>query len=166
MHARRPGSAGHTAQAEQRDAFDVLAQPDPRGQPRLQCRHCKPGNRRRKDDVDLRRLDLRLVKRREKRLLSQVEGDFDVGIVCLGEAAQLAVSRQRQRGVAELNPTAESEPPEFRAGEVGQCADGFVLGVPVGGNFTATAATDGSAMAVCVFSPRDPELPPVTLSIY
>ena len=91
MHARTP--AGHAAQAEQRDAFDVLAQPHPGGQPRLQCRYGEPGNRRRKDDVDLRRLDLGLVERCEQRLLSQVEGDFDESIVCLGEAAQLAVSR-------------------------------------------------------------------------
>ena len=127
VHAGHPGRAGHTAQAEQRDAFDVRAQPDPRRQPRLQRRHGKPGNRRRKDDVDLRRLDLRLVERCEQRLLGQVEGDVDVGVVGLGEAAQLAVSRQRQRGVAELNPTAEREPPKLRAGEVGQRADGFVL---------------------------------------
>ena len=67
--------------------------PNPGGQPRLQCRYGEPGNRRRKDDVDLRRLDLGLVERCEQRLLSQVEGDFDESIVCLGEAAQLAVSR-------------------------------------------------------------------------
>ena len=131
VHACGARRAGHTAQAEQRDAFDVLAQPDPRGQPRLQRRHSKPGHRRRKDDVDLRRLDLRLVECCEKRLLGEVEGDVDVGLVCLGEAAQLAVSRQRQRGVAEVNATAHSEPPKFRAGEVGQRADRFVLGVPV-----------------------------------
>ena len=131
VHARRPRRAGHTAQAEQWDTLDVLAQSDPRGQPRLQGRHGKSGHRRRKDDVDLRRLDPRLVKCREKRLLSQVEGDLDVEIVRLREAAELAVLRKRQRGVAEVNPTFESEPPKFRAGEVGQRADGFVLGAPV-----------------------------------
>jgi len=102
-----------------------------RREPRLQRRYGKSGHRRRKDDVDLRGLDLCLLKRCEQRLLGQVERDFDVGIVCVGEAAELTVSRQPQRGVSELDPATESEPPKLRAGEVRQRADGFILGVPV-----------------------------------
>jgi len=65
------------------------------------------------------------------RLLSQVEGDLDEGLVRFGETRQLLVARQRQCSVAGLNTTAESEPPKLRAGEVGQRADELVLAVIV-----------------------------------
>lgn len=73
------------------------------------------------------------IQRRQQRLLAQAEGDVDVdeGIICLGEAAQPAVAWQRQCGVARLDPAAEGEPSELRAGKVGQRANTLVLAVPV-----------------------------------
>ena len=151
VHARHAGGAGHTAQAEQRDPFDVGPQPDPRRQPRLQRRYGQPGDRRREHDVDLRRLDLGLVQRRQQRLLTQLERDLEIGVVRLGETVQLAVSRQPQRGMAVLNPAGAREPLKVWTGDVGQRSDDLILGIAVAvGTSPQPLAMDGS------FSRRSP----------
>lgn len=131
MHAGHPGGTGHTAQTEQRDAFDVFAQPHSVSQSRLQGGYGKTSDGGGENDIDFGGPDLCFVQRRPQGLLAQVESDVDEGVVGLGKTAELGIAFQRQCGVAGLNPAAEREPAKLRTGELGERPDRLGLVVAV-----------------------------------
>ena len=102
----------------------------------------EPSDRRREHDVDLGRLDFGLCECRLQCSLTQLECDVKVGVVGFGEAAELAVSRQRQRGGVS-NPTGGGESSKLWTGEMARADITSSWLCRCGGNSTATAATDG-----------------------
>src|ERR1700722_15422580 len=119
VYTRHSGGTRDTTQSEKRHPLEVGPKTQPCRQPRFQRRDGEPSDRRREHDVDLGRLDFGLCECRLQRPLTQLECDVKVGVVGFGEAAELSVSRQRQRKVAGLNPTGGGESSKLWTGEIG-----------------------------------------------
>ncbi|WP_369829275.1 type III polyketide synthase, partial [Mycobacterium sp. E1319] len=77
-------------------------------------------------------------------LRAEVDGDLEVGVVGLGEAAQRRVTRQRQREVAVVDPGRLREPGELGVGEFGELTGDFGLVVPVRGECHRGSGDAGS----------------------
>ncbi len=132
-----PGRAGDAAEPEQRHPFDVFAEPDLGVDPGLQRRNRQAGDGGGEDHVDLICGQPGGLQRAVHRRDAQIDRDFQIGVVGLGEVRQLPVAIKRQRQVPAAHPGVGVHPSQHLVASaiaqhvLGECLGDLVLRVPV-----------------------------------
>ena len=112
MDPRDARGAGHATEPDERDALDVVAQPDLGRHAGLDRRDGETRDRRRHDEIDVPRSETCCREHLGDGVRAELGGDADELVVGLTETLELPVALERQREMSLAHPRVGVEPLE------------------------------------------------------